>query len=163
MWKKIPGVRGYEASVDGRVRSFHRGSPKELKQGSHRLGYRVVWLYYGSQRRTCFVHRLVLAAFRGWDREREAAHLDGSRNNNRLSNLVWATREENMRHRILHGTLPDLRGENHPQHKLTIRDVRRMRSLRAQGVSQKRLAHRFGVTQSTISSICRRDTWAHVK
>jgi DNA-binding CsgD family transcriptional regulator len=53
------------------------------------------------------------------------------------------------------------RGEAHPLHKLTAENVRQIRML-AEGVTQKELAERFGVNQTTIGQILKRETWKHL-
>lgn len=52
-------------------------------------------------------------------------------------------------------------GERQHNAKLTEQDVRAIRS--AGGVTQKTLAARYGVQQTTISGVIRRQTWAHVQ
>lgn len=54
------------------------------------------------------------------------------------------------------------RGERHSQHKLTERDVRKIRALAATGMVHRVIGERYGVTQGTISGIVRRDDWSHV-
>lgn len=56
-----------------------------------------------------------------------------------------------------------LKGEEHPQAKLTEENVREIRKLYATGqYRQVDLADRFGVTQVLISKIVRRVVWAYV-
>lgn len=58
------------------------------------------------------------------------------------------------------GALP--RGEAHHGAKLTTADVLAMRAARAAGASPKALAAQYGVTPTTVVSICLRRTWQHV-
>jgi hypothetical protein len=60
------------------------------------------------------------------------------------------------------GVPPCLRGSANPLAKLTDSAVREMRSLHAEGVSQRRLAVRFGVSKSTVNDVLQRHKWAHV-
>ncbi len=46
-------------------------------------------------------------------------------------------------------------GENHPRAKLTDHEVEMIRQLHEQGVSYRKLAKKFDVGKSTVSSICR--------
>jgi hypothetical protein len=114
LWRPIPGYEGrYEASDQGRVRSVNRvvicgrgGAQRRrgriLKQYKERDGYLTVPL--GSRNKKS-VHRLVLLAHVGPPPPgHECCHGDGVRSNNRLSNLRWGTRPENMRDKLLHGT-----------------------------------------------------------
>lgn len=63
-------------------------------------------------------------------------------------------------------TRPDTRqharGARNGSAKLTEADVREIRRLAAEGVPQKILAVRFGVSESVISAVVRRKTWRHV-
>lgn len=56
----------------------------------------------------------------------------------------------------------DTSGERHPQARLTEADVINIRLLRADGASLKDLATRFGVTTTSISRICLRQSWVHI-
>lgn len=69
--------------------------------------------------------------------------------------LRWATVSENMNDKVLHGT--SNRGEANANSKLTVKDVRFIRSCR--DVSQRDLAKRFGVHFTTINDIIRRKKW----
>ena len=46
--------------------------------------------------------------------------------------------------------------------KLTEKKVRRMRALAAEGQTYASLARKFKVSPCSVSSICRRKTWAHL-
>ncbi len=53
-------------------------------------------------------------------------------------------------------------GEAHPNAKLTVDIVRRIRKLHAQQVSYTRLAAMFGVSDDAVRDAVRRRTWKHV-
>lgn len=110
VWKAVVGFEGrYEVSDWGRVRSMDRTTPrrnhliklsgKVLKAKPNAQGYPAVSLFAGSRlnRKERSVHRLVLLAFVGEPpHDHEALHGDGTRANNRLENLRWGTRSENI-------------------------------------------------------------------
>lgn len=74
--------------------------------------------------------------------------------------LFAGTVLENMRDRDRKGRHGCLRGEKHPQHRLTIQKVRRIRKLWATGKYQQReLARMFGVCQRTIVVIIHNLGW----
>lgn len=60
------------------------------------------------------------------------------------------------------GRRPSVRGERAGLAKLTDEQVMELRALYAAGARQVDLAARFGVRQSTVSSIVRRATWSHI-
>src|SRR5687767_15149188 len=115
----IPDTEGrYEVSNVGRVRSLvagcrHGSVPRKrplamtpFNNKPHRSGYWVVNLRVSGQVKCRCVSELVLTTFVGPRPSpiHDAAHLNGDRNVNRLSNLQWATKKENAAHKRLHGT-----------------------------------------------------------
>lgn len=101
-------VEGYEVSSHGDVRSYWRRghnrtfpTPKELVPCLGNHGYPVV----NMKGRVYCVHDLVCRAFHGDPEEgQEVAHKDGTRTNNHVDNLRWASRSENIKDSIKHGT-----------------------------------------------------------
>lgn len=62
-------------------------------------------LHRDGRGRTEKVHRLIAIAFLGQPEARqEVRHLDGDPSNNRVDNLKWGTRSENIRDSVRHGT-----------------------------------------------------------
>lgn len=118
VWKPVVGYEGkYEVSDQGGVRSLDRSwlqrgrcgrnhtrqqPGKTLRPGpSKKSGHLSVVLGRGNTRH---VHVLVLEVFVGpRPPSGEGRHLDGKPSNNRLSNLAWGTKGENMEDRARHG------------------------------------------------------------
>lgn len=90
----------------------------------------------------------------------QVAHLDGSRTNNVLENLIWASPKENTGHKEVHGT--SQRGERAGRAKLTEDQVRWIRAQSIGHGDQSRLAKQLGVCVSSINQILLRRTWTHV-
>lgn len=162
-WRRIPisPYRSYEVSDVGDIR---RGS-RVLRGYVDRYGYRTVLLYYAGLGKRFKVHRLVCEAFHGPAPEgTECAHLDGDKQNERVDNLAWVTRTENMRHNALHGKAGrgGPKGEGHPDAKLTANDVLQMRELFAAGMSGRALARKFGIGSAQASAIIRGAAWKSV-
>lgn len=115
-WLAVVGLEGqYSISDEGRVRSearhvvgrhgTRRCPERILKAQAVKSGHLIADL--GKQRRAARVHRLVLEAFVGPCPEgMEACHNDGNPANNRLENLRWDTRRNNILDAIRHGTHP---------------------------------------------------------
>lgn len=101
-WRDVPGYEGlYQVSNTGLVLSLptdrHRGVV--LMPAPDKDGYKRVKLTKGCVKQTFSVHRLVALAFiPNPDLKQEVNHIDGNKANNSVSNLEWATREENERH-----------------------------------------------------------------
>jgi plasmid maintenance system antidote protein VapI len=82
----------------------------------------------------------------------ECRHLDGDPMNNRVENLTWGTRAENMHDRTRHGT--DNGGERNQWAKLTNDQVVEIRERYiAGGIKQATLAAMYGVGVPAISTI----------
>src|SRR5687767_12860617 len=104
-WLTHPVFVDYEVSDLGAVRRrTAKGGTRagRMKQPSlTKNGYLTVNI----ERKPRKVHALVLECFVGPRPEKhDACHNDGTRTNNVLSNLRWATRKENMRDAVGHGT-----------------------------------------------------------
>lgn len=172
IWKPIPGYEGlYEASNLGRIRSVDRELVQRNNKGSVSVfrrkgrilaqrmssaGYLRVNLSKDDEHSTHHVHKLICLAFYGVPESGrdQAAHNDGTRTNNVLSNLRWATTSENMQDKNLHGT--DMRGGKHPKAKLNWESVR---SIRASNDNAPALAASHGVGVSAIHKIRYGYTW----
>lgn len=112
-WRTLPGYEGiYEVSSLGNVRSLPRVDKRGrrvrarlLSQWAHPSGHKYVKLSKDGAYRSGKVHRLVLLAFTGPAPDKhEALHRDGNPGNNRIDNLSWGTRSENLYDRVRHGT-----------------------------------------------------------
>lgn len=114
-WAPIPGYEGaYEISDRGDVRSLARvimrsnGKPQPIRERilrqspQHRGHLRVALSGTGR----LYVHRLVLLAFVGPPSPgQEACHWNDIPDDNRLENLRWATRSENVRDGFRNGRI----------------------------------------------------------
>jgi hypothetical protein len=153
-WKEIKGTNGeYRVSNAGSV--WSRKTKKILRPGLSR-GYNWVCLFCDRKRKFRSIHGLVLEAFVGpRPTKYQANHKNFVRNDNRLENLEWLTHQENLKYSAAAGRLWK------PQ-KLNPEKVKIIREMRANGVSVRTVAERFGVHINTISLIHKRKTWKHV-
>ncbi len=114
MWRPVVGREGlYEVSSEGRVRSVDRVVVRSdgvsrrfpgvlLKPQFRPDGHTQVAVGVGRMRK---VHSLVLEAFAGPRPDSmEALHGNGDAADNRIENLRWGTKSENMLDRVKHGT-----------------------------------------------------------
>lgn len=169
-WVPVVGNARYEISDQGRVRrvASARGARvgRILKKRFDCHGYSIVSLFRGGARSESQerVHRLVCSAFlRPPLHKEDTNHKNGIKADNRLENLEWCTRSQNVLHAYATGLQPprDLRGENNPRAKLTSESVLSIRERVRLGERQTDLAREHGVTKQTISMLVRGHTWTH--
>lgn len=109
-WLPVVGYEGiYEVSNLGRVKSLSNSKSRKekiLKQ-QIRNGYFSVDLSKKHEKtKKFFVHRLVAIAFiPNPENKEQVNHLDADKLNNKLTNLQWATRKENIAHAIALGLI----------------------------------------------------------
>lgn len=165
VWKDIPGYEGrYQASSLGQIKSLGRAfERKDWRSGMvtqvpvngrilvpgrfNTPGHLSVFLRdklhpngIGKP-----VHQLVMLAFVGSvPKGMEVLHKNGDPADNRVTNLRYGSRSENMCDRYRHAQ---------QGLKLTIRDVVEIRGLLRQGVQQRLIALQYSVSDTTISNI----------
>jgi len=92
-WRPVPGYQGwYEVSDAGRVYSLARPQARGglLAPQVNQAGYRFVRLHKYGRVRTIAVGRLVLEAFCGPGRGKQARHGPGGKLDDSLANLWWS-------------------------------------------------------------------------
>lgn len=181
VWKEIPEYPDYRVSSLGRVKRVKESSkgnmPKVLKPWLTKDGYAIITLYRNGGSKRKQVSRLVCSAFHGDPPSdgHQAAHNNGNPKDNRAENLRWATRSENMKDCLIHGTRamgkshgrttkPERtpRGENHGGSSLKESDVIEILKHPKTKGSGAALALKYGVSPVTICTIRSRKTWRHV-
>ena len=169
IWKDIVGYEGlYQVSNLGRVKSLDRKrwngrvlcpvKGRVLVGKSTKQGYLQVSL---GRRNYVYIHRLVAQMFISNPKNKsEVNHINGIKTDNRVENLSWVSRSENMKHASDNNFMRC--GEQHYHHKLTRESVLFIRT------NYKRydrdfgcvaFAKRFGVTPEIISRVIRGVAW----
>lgn len=171
-WKPVVGYEGvYEASDIGNIRRVGSASGTRpgriLKPYLNRYGYMTVALSHHSRVKWFRVHRLVATAFLGEPPfpDADVNHKNGSKTDNSISNLEWCTRSENLLHsyRVIGRNTKWAYGERCASSKLSDQQIVAIRSEYAGNqITQRELARKYKVTQSTIGAIVRGETWQHV-
>lgn len=102
----IEGFEDYEIYENGNIRSLK--SNKILKPRLDSKGnYLILGLYKDGKQYTKYVHRLVAENFiPNPQNKMEVNHINGNKTDNRVENLEWATRSENVKHAIITGLNP---------------------------------------------------------
>lgn len=76
-----------------------------MAQRKHKNGYMLCCLKKNNVTHTFLVHRLVLNAFKPTKKKLHCNHKNLIKHDNRLENLEWVTRSENMQHAVKHGRM----------------------------------------------------------
>lgn len=159
-WRSVIGFEGlYEVSDMGRVR---RVGVQNCLRPSATYGYLHVMLTNGAIRKQPRIHVLVCETFIGPrpSPRHQACHGDGNRSNNALSNLRWATVEENAADKRAHGT--HLCGHDVAGAVLHEACIQPIRDLIRSHVPLAVIAQAFRCTPENLAHIRDGKTWAHI-
>ena len=170
IWKEIKGYDGhYFVSDLGRIKSFKKNKAIILKACKNTDGYLHVRLSKDGKFKTFRVHRLVAIAFIKNNLKKETVnHINGIKDDNRLENLEWNTRSENMQHAVDTGLKKKvyMKGEKNGSSKLKTEDILFIRKNYKpfdENFSRKKLAEKFKVTVSCIAIIVSGKRWKHLE
>lgn len=140
----------YFVDSDGSVWSLRRRELRRLKPIVCADGYARVSLYAGHSRVFKAVHRIVAEALLKQQPGRDFVnHRNGVKTDNRLCNLEWVTRSENMRHAVKSGlhSMRHLRDEASSARAI---------AMRAGGATYAAIAQATGRSISTVHGYCSR-------
>jgi hypothetical protein len=109
LFKEIERFPGYLAYSDGRI--FSKKFGKFLKGSFDKQGYHRVHIYVGGYKnKTIKTHRLIAETFLPkQDSKMDVNHINGIKSDNRIENLEWCTRSQNILHAFRTGLkkIPD--------------------------------------------------------
>lgn len=172
IWKRIPNYSKYEASNLGRIKTFNwKGSGKEkvMTPAHDASGYlRTVLIRDDGKYTTVKVHRIICQTFLDNPEDKPCVnHIDGIRDNNKLENLEWCTRSENMKHAFKIGNKSQ-KGERNTCATLTDEQVLEIRAnyeygkTGKKGKTKQQIADEYNTTFSVIKRIVQNRTWKHL-
>lgn len=160
-WNDIEGYKGYyQVSNFGRIKSLRFNKIRNLIKTKY--GYYDIGLNLNGKQIKFQVHRLVAISFiPNPENKPQVNHINGIKTDNRVENLEWATRQENIKHSYLNGFHKSIKGEKKFNSKLTEKDVVFIRENKNK-FSQKELSKKYNVNQTIISRIILNRIWKHI-
>lgn len=140
-WKKYN--ERYSVSSEGEIRNDFTGYI--LKGSPNRKGYLLVEVGVSREKRDCrATHSIVAEKFLGPRPEGyQINHIDGSKRNNRASNLEYVTPSENVMHSIRMGLTK----------YLTPDKVKSILEMHKEGFSKREISEKLGVSVKNIGPI----------
>ncbi len=166
-WKPVVGFeRYYEVSDEGKIR---RIAPAiGAKVGRIRKatplkgrGYMMLWLMGDKgQKKFMRVATIVCEAFHGKRPDgMQVNHKNGIHDDDRADNLEWMTPSQNTRHRFEVLGQHNLRGQDHPNSKLTEYQVQLIRTLDQKGCVASAISKQIGISIQVVKSITANINW----
>lgn len=155
-WKSVVGYEAsYEVSDFGRVRRINTpcGEPRILSSRENNGGYITCRLSQRSKGKSYLVHKLVMTTFVGSKEGFQVNHINGVKIDNRLENLEYVTRQENIDHAVDTGLMTFKRGLDHWNHKITKPHIDAIFGYLNLGVSQRNAAKLMNINRNTVCRI----------
>jgi hypothetical protein len=168
-WKPIVGFEGlYEVSSWGQVKSLPRQTARGVRGGGlvtpylKQDGYLEVYLYKRAKRTHKLVHHAVLEAFVGpRPQGQETLHGPGGKTDNRICNLQWGTRSQNMGEDRARDHQTN-RGEHHGNSKVTWEQVCEIRAKYVPYiVTLDMLAEEYSLNRGAVHDIVKFKNWKY--
>ena len=170
----------FEVSTFGRIRNAKTKHIYALHTGAN--GYLQICTSICGSNKNIRIHRCVAETFlNNPDNFEIVNHIDGNKQNNRLDNLEWCSRQYNYEHAVMMELVnPDhsyyfglnshygyFQGSRNGMAKLTEDDVIYIRlnyipKGKGQKCNRRELAEYFGVSVGLISRIIKNEIWTHV-
>lgn len=146
----------YSITEEGKI--WSNSTNQFLKTKINKLGYEEIRLGLGRKNKgTHTIHRLVAETYLpNPNNYREVNHKNGIKTDNRLENLEWTTRSENMKHAIRTGLKVLKRDLEHPAAKLSLEQIKQIvPKIDGRYGTLSRIAREYGVSVSLLSLIKR--------
>ena len=147
----LPKHPRYEINMDGIIRNAKTKAIKSQYVGS--TGYYMISFSYHNKSHPHRVHRLLAITYiPNPENKAQINHINGNKLDYNLSNLEWCTEQENKKHAFDIGLINNT-GENNGMSILKEYQVKRIKRLLLDGLTQQSIADKYGVSRSCILGI----------
>lgn len=156
--RQIPGYPEYAATNDGRILKVKRNGFKFITPRDNGTGYVIVHVRDLNGKNVIRkVHRLMALAFIGPQPspKHEVCHINGRRDDNRIENLKWDTRKNNIADRRKYN--PGY--ERYEKMKLNEDMAREIKTRLAAGQTGMSIAQEYGISTFHVSNIKNGRVW----
>lgn len=156
----------YYVSNYGRIKSFDKQKKREklLKGSTSRNGFKMLNVRFDDgSRGGKYVHKVVAEIFLQPQDESQTIviHLDYNKENNRVENLKWVSKEEWKAHLLKNPNFIKARATQ--KHKLTEADVKMIKRMLARGKQKHRtIARKFDISVTQVKRIESGENWKDV-
>jgi hypothetical protein len=174
IWKDVKGFEGiYQVSSTGILKCLERRikRPKKgeyisksiLRKGNiGKRGYVQIPLSKNGKRYSKTMHQIVAVSFlENPNNYKEVNHINGIKHDNRVENLEWCSRSENIIHAVKTGLLPVTKGSERIQSKITEEQAIEIK-YSDKSIKGITFAKKYNVTNANISNIRKGVTWKHI-
>jgi len=159
-WRAIDGFPGYFVSDQGRILRKRLNRPEYIVKAHPDMhGYWVVNLCCGGKQIRRSVARTVAIAFIPNPSNKPTInHIKPDyKEDNSVSNLEWATHQEQRMHAFDMGAIPKTRK------RLTVDQIHAARKLHNEGMAKIRIARELGLSDSVIGSLLAGKSYAYIQ